>query len=88
MNNIIELLNEQGEKRKYFLLSKFELKGRKEEYILFTDNLANEQGGVNIYYGILKDENKIIEVTNKDDISEIEKYIEDIEADIKEGMYS
>jgi uncharacterized protein YrzB (UPF0473 family) len=56
MNNIIELLNEQGEKRKYFLLSKFELKGRKEEYILFTDNLANEQGGVNIYYGILKDD--------------------------------
>lgn len=86
MNNIIELVNEEGKTKKYILLSEFELEGRKDNYILFTDNLANEKGGINIYYGILKDNNKIEEVKDKKDIQEIEEYIIDIEDDLKSGI--
>ena len=86
MNNIIELVNEEGKKMKYFLLSEFELEGRKENYILFTDNLANEKGGINVYYGILKEDNKIEEIKDKKDIQEIEEYIADIEDDLKNGI--
>lgn len=86
MNSFFELENEEGKKMKYFVLSEFELEGRKDTYIIFTDNMPNEEGGINMYYGIVKGENKIEDVKDKKDIEEIEEYIAEIEEDIKNGM--
>ncbi len=84
--NTIELTNEKGEKKLYYILVKFNIEGKKDDYILFTDTVDKIEEGVNIYYAILKEDNKIEYVKDKKDIKEIEEYIKTIEDDFNNGM--
>lgn len=85
MNGIIEnstliLKNEEGKKQIYYKLSEFNLDGKDNTFVLYTD-YSEENGKVNIYYGMYEGEN-VVSVTDENDIKVILTYIETIEEEI------
>ena len=78
------LENEQGEKKVYYKLSEFSIKGKNNNYILYTD-YSKTDGKINIYYGILEN-HRMTQVTDENDIKIISNYIKSIEKDIQSGI--
>lgn len=83
----IKMANDEGEVIEFDIVTEFEIEGKEDTYILYTNYEKEDDGRIKLYYGILK-EDKIEEVTDKKDIKDIEEYIDSIEEDIRNGVYS
>ena len=83
----IKLVNNDGDELEFDIVTEFEIEGREDTYILYTNYEKEDDGRIKLYYGILR-EDKIEDVTDKKDIKEIEEYIDTIEEDLKNGVYS
>ena len=82
-NNKITIIDEKNKKKEFLILSTFNITNKKEQYILFTDKSFDENNNMIIYSGILDGE-KIKEVEDKENIALIDKYLKQIEQDIRE----
>ena len=80
-NNKITIINDNNEEKEYLILSKFNIKNKKEQYILFTDKTFDENNNMIIYSGILDGE-KIKEVKDREAIALIDKYLKEIEEEM------
>jgi len=90
MNDKIEsstliLRDENGEKQVYYKLTEFSIDGKDDTFVIYTDYSTTEDR-INMYYGKYKDD-KIEEVTDKDDIEVILTYIEKLEEEIMNGDF-
>lgn len=60
-----EIINSNGIKEKYYIVNNFNMDN--DSYIVYTDNLLNENGDINIYINRydIKDNNLILLQVNK-----------------------
>ena len=90
MDGIIEnstlILKDKNEKKNvYYKLVEFNIDGKENTYIIYTDYQETLEG-INLYYGQYE-ENNIVPVTDKNDIEVILNYIEVLEEEIKKEFY-
>lgn len=65
INEEFEIINDNGIKEKYYIVNNFNMDN--DSYIIYTDNLLNENGDINIYINRydIKDNNLILLQVNE-----------------------
>lgn len=65
INEEFEIINDNGVKEKYYIVNNFNMDN--DSYIVYTDNLLNENGDINIYINRydIKDNNLILLEVNE-----------------------
>jgi len=78
------LKNENNEEKEFAILVTFDIK--EKSYVLYTDYSKDENENINIFSAIYDEDWNIKPVEGKDEIKIIDKYIKDLEEDLKSGM--
>lgn len=90
MNDNIEsstliLKDENGEKHVFYRLCEFSIEGKDDTFVIYTDYSETEDR-INMYYGKYEDD-KVVDVKDKDDIEIILTYIESLEEEMMNGDF-
>ena len=73
-DDILEIVNENGEVKKYNILFKFDELDNNKHYVVYTDYTKNEKGNINIHSNTYSNENGEFKLSEIDDM-EVKTYI-------------
>ncbi len=91
MNNEGKLIirNENNEEKEFYILVTFDIEEKNKSFVIYTDYSESEEGNIRVYASIYNKNNendKLIPVTEKDEIDLINEYLIGLEKDIKSGI--
>jgi uncharacterized protein YrzB (UPF0473 family) len=76
------MLNEQGEETECEILFTFEMNGL--EYVVYTDHTRTEAGELNVFAGIIGDDDRLLPVETEEEWAVIQEQMEQLIAQIKD----
>lgn len=83
------IVNEKGEQKEFAILVTFDIEKKNKSYVIYTDYSKNDDGDIQVYasiYDKLQKDKKLYDVTEKDEIEFINKYLEVLADDLKSAV--
>lgn len=83
------IVNEKGEQKEFAILVTFDIEKKNKSYVIYTDYSKNDDGDIQVYasiYDKFQKDKKLYDVTEKDEIEFINKYLEVLADDLKSAV--
>ena len=83
------IVNEKGEQKEFAILVTFDIEKKNKSYVIYTDYSKNDDGDIQVYasiYDKFQKDKRLNDVTEKDEIEFINKYLEVLADDLKSAV--